>query len=354
MSMHDRTEPATPRKRDEARNEGKVTKSADVNSAAILVAAILLLRTVGLYMFEGLASFTRDALANLHVQDFNMCSIQELARFCMWRMAALCMPMVLGVGAAGLAANVLQVGLRVTPKALSPNFSRIDPVQGIIRLFSLRYAVELAKSLIKTLIVGYVLYVSLKKEVPLILDLGQMPALAAAASVAGLCWRLLCRVALTMIGIAILDMVYQRFEFEKSLRMTKQEVKEEYKRVEGDPTIKARIRQRQREIARGRMFLDVARADVVITNPTHVAVALRYDASSMSAPVVVAKGQRLIAQKIKEIARANNVPIVENPPVARLLYKTVEVGAQIPEHLYQAVAEILAYVYRLSQRVSAA
>jgi flagellar biosynthetic protein FlhB len=322
----------------------------DVNAAAVLIAALFTLRMAGPYMLESLKHLLREALSSVHAQELNIQSVYELWKLYMLKTGLLCMPVVVGVSAVGLVANVMQVGLRVTPKALSPNISRIDPIQGLARLFSFRYLVELGKSLVKTIVVGYVLYASLKKELSIILDLGQMPAPTAAGMVAGLCWRMFCRVALAMVVIGILDLLYQRFVFEKSLRMTKQEVKDEYKRVEGDPLIKARIRQRQREIARGRMFLDVARADVVITNPTHIAVALAYDASSMTAPTVVAKGQRLVAEKIKEIARANNVPIVENPVVARLLYKNVEVGEQIPEELYQAVAEILAYVYRLSQK----
>ncbi|MGB9618999.1 MAG: EscU/YscU/HrcU family type III secretion system export apparatus switch protein, partial [Armatimonadota bacterium] len=260
--------------------------------------------------------------------------------------ARLCLPMVTAAAAVGLAANVLQVGLKVTTKALAPDWSRIDPIKGLARVFCRRSLAELAKSTAKVVVVGWVVYAFLRGEYPKMMDLAGMSPLMIGQAAFELCWRLMARACAAMLIIAAIDYIHQRIQFEYSLRMTKQEVKEEYKRTEGDPIVRSRVRQRQREIARRRMMQDVARSHVVITNPTHLAVALRYDPEEMAAPTVVAKGQRLIAERIKEIARIHGIPLVENPPVAQMLYKTVDVGQQIPEQLYRAVAEILAMVYR--------
>jgi flagellar biosynthetic protein FlhB len=266
------------------------------------------------------------------------------------RFAMLSAPILIGTAAVGIVANVLQVGFKVTPKVLKPDMNKLNPISGMSRLVSKRSFVELAKSIAKILIVAYCAYSFLRTEYPVFIDLGGMAVSDMMSTVTGLCWRLMGRGCIAMLVIGILDYIYQKFEFENSIKMTKQEVKEEYKRTEGDPQVKGKIRGRQRQIARQRMSQEVARADVVITNPTHFAVAIKYDSKEMSAPIVVAKGQRLLALRIREIAKENGVPIMENPPVARLLYRTVEIGQQIPEALYQTVAEILAYVYQLGKR----
>lgn len=350
MASQDRTEPATPRRREEARQEGKVAKSMDVNSVVVLLAGILLLKVAGPYMLRGLMAIATDAFSHLHSREITMSNIGTYLASYGVRGALICLPLAIGLGAVGIASNVMQVGLKVTPKVLNPDLNRLNLVQGIARLFSWRCGVEIIKLVAKVGIVAWVVYASLKNQYFLLVNLAGMPLVSGFLLVGSLCWQLVLRAWIVMLAMAVFDFIYQRFQFEQSMKMTKQEVKDEYRRSEGDPYIKARIRQRQREIDRGRMFLDVARADVVITNPVHLAVALRYDSAEMAAPTVVAKGQRLIAEKIKAIAEAHCVPIIENPPVARLLYKTVEVGQQIPESLYQAVAEILAYVYRMSER----
>lgn len=352
MLTQDKTEPATPRRREEARDEGRVAKSADINSAIVLLVSLLLLRVAGPYLLQGFMSVARDTFSSLHHRQLGMDTVPTLAATYAIRCAWLCLPVAAGVGAVALASNVLQVGLRVTPKAIAPDWNRMDPLKGLTRLVSWRSLVELVKSTAKIGVVAYFVYSFLRSEYPAVLDLCGMPPVAIGGAVAGLCWRLLVRGCAAMLVIGILDYMYQRLSFDQSLRMTKQEVKEEFKRSEGDPHVKARLRQRQLEISRRRMMHDVARADVVVTNPTHVAVALRYAAAEMAAPMVVAKGQRLLAERIKSVAEAHGVPIVENPPLARLLYKTAEIGQQIPEELYQAVAEILAFVYQLSEKAA--
>ncbi|MDO8586200.1 MAG: flagellar biosynthesis protein FlhB [Armatimonadota bacterium] len=354
MPVQDRTEPATPRRREDAREEGRVAKSVDINSALVLLASLLAMRIGGPYVFSGLMDLTRETFMNLHSRGLSAEGLPMLVSWYGSRFMMLCAPVVLGTAAMALAANVLQVGFKVTPKALRPDLTRLDPIKGIARLASWRSLVELGKSTLKVAIIAYFVYTFLREQQPALIDLASMSPRGIGIKLGGMCWGLAMRGALAMLAIGVLDYIYQRFHFEQTLRMTKQEIKDEHKRAEGDPQVKGRIRQRQRDLARGRQIQEVARADVVITSPTHIAVALKYDTNKMSAPTVVAKGQRLIAEKIKAMAEAHQVPIVENPPIARLLYKVVEVGHQIPEDLYQAVAEILAYVFQMNQKAARA
>jgi flagellar biosynthesis protein FlhB len=354
VALHDKTEPATQRRRDDARDEGRVAKSTDMISALVMLVSLLILRVAAPYLFRMLTEIMQETFGNLHSRTVSTESISSLVVWYGSRFGMLCMPILLGTGAIALVANVTQVGLRVTPKAIKPDFTRIDPLKGITKLVSIRSLVELAKSIAKVGLVGYFVYAFLKNEYPSLMGLSGMSVQGIGLTLADMCWRLLVRGCIVMFVIGALDYIYQRLQFEQSLKMTKQEVKDEFKRSEGDPQIKSRMRQRFRELARRRMVQDVAKADVVITNPTHIAVALKYDSENMGAPTVVAKGQRLLAEKIKAVAAENRVPIVENKPIARLLYKTVEVGQQIPDDLYQAVAEILAYVYQLNHKVAGA
>jgi len=236
-----------------------------------------------------------------------------------------------------------------TLEPLKPKFNRLNPIRGFQRLMSMQGLVELAKAALKLTVVGYVTYGTLRDNFGVLLQSLEQSPLKAATDI----WRILYNVALKvcmlLLVVAVLDLYYQRYQHRKSLRMSKKEVKDEIKQQEGNPQIKGKIRQRQRQIAMRRMMQEVPKADVVITNPTHYAVALRYDARTMSAPVVVAKGEGFIAARIKEIAKEHNVAIVENKPLAQALYRTVEIGEVIPAKLFQAVAEVLAFVYRLRQ-----
>lgn len=353
MPLEDRTEAATARRREEVREEGRVAKSGDATTAVQLLICLLVARSLGPSLLEGMKDMLRYSLTHIDVNVLTMERLPSLASGYLTRIAAMCLPFAAVAASVGMAANVLQVGLKVTPKTLHPNFGRLDPIKGTMNLLSGRAMVELAKSIAKVVVVGLCIYTFLRDEMPGLLRLSGMQPSEMVQFMADLCWRLLIRGCLAFVLIGAVDYIYQRFSFEKSIRMTKQEVKEEFKRTEGDPQIKGRIKQRQREMSRRRMMQDVSKADVVITNPTHFAVAIRYDTATMSAPTVVAKGQRMMAAKIRAIAEANNVPIVQNPPVARLLYKTVEVGRQIPEELYQAVAEILAFIYEMNGKTAA-
>lgn len=350
MPLEDRTEPATQRRREDARNEGRVAQSNDLNAALVMITAIYVIRAMGPFVIQLTKSMMQTSFAGFGKTDLTVNNIASVLSGYALKGVLLFLPIVVAVGAVGFVASVMQVGMKIATKSITPDFTRIDPIKGITRMFSVRSAVELLKSILKIVIVGAIVYSFLKNEFSNLPNLAEASFGESLSYTANLCWRLLTRSCLAFLVLSVLDYMYQRYQHETSLKMTKQEVKEEYKRLEGDPQIKARIKQRQIEMARKRSLKDVPSADVVITNPTHIAVALKYDSEKMSAPVVVAKGQRLLAERIKSIADAAGVPIVENVPVARALYKNVDVGQQVPSELYRAVAEILAYVYRLSKK----
>src|SRR3989337_3709761 len=260
------------------------------------------------------------------------------------------LPFLVLVALAGIVSNILQTGFVFSPKALGVKFERINPAEGIKKILSLRSIMELFKSVIKITIVGYTSYRLIKSEFhnfPLLID-GDVHYIF--SYMGHMTIKLVIWTGIVIAVLAAIDLGYQKWQFNKNLRMTREEVKEEYKQQEGDPLIRSRIKSMQKEMARKRMMAAVPKADVVITNPTHLAVALSYKPGRMNAPKVVAKGAGLIAEKIKEIARSSNVTVVENKPLARTLYKIVKIGDEIPANLYKAVAEILAYVYKLKRK----
>jgi flagellar biosynthetic protein FlhB len=230
-------------------------------------------------------------------------------------------------------------------ESVQPQISKIDPIKGFERLFSLRSLIELIKNIFKICIIGTVAYLVIKNELENMFTLMEQSVWRTLAYLGGVCFKIVLVTTIVLVILSILDYIYQRWEYEKSLRMTKQEIKDEFKNTEGDPIIKARIRRLQREAAQKRMMAAVPNADVIITNPTHIAIAIKYDPDNMQAPVVVAKGADYIAEKIRQIAEESDVLIVENKPLAQVLYKTVNVNDLIPETIYRAVAEVLAYVY---------
>jgi flagellar biosynthesis protein FlhB len=349
-SFQERTEKATPRKKREAREKGDVAKSMEINAAIVLIVSLAGLRLFGGSLLGGLSGLMRSVFEQLHTIEISLDSIQAMSLSSLRYLGIMMAPFVGMIMLAGLGSNLIQTGFMFTGEQLKPKMNKISPAKGFKRMFSMRSLVELAKSIFKLLIIGLVSYMSLRAELhnyPLLIhsDVGQIVAFISRVGFA-----LALRAAVILLILAVFDYAYQRFEYEKKLRMTKQEIKDEYKRTEGDPLIKSRIRSIQREQARKRMLSEVPKADVVITNPIHLAVALKYDSKKSSAPVVVAKGARLVAEKIKKIAHENNVPVVENKPLARMLYKSVEVGGLIPYELFKAAAEILAYVYRLKKK----
>jgi len=347
-SYQDRTEKATPKRRQDARKKGQVAQSREIPSVMILMMSLGVFFFAGSWMFWNLADFMSSTLrssAQLLIAD-----IPDTTVFVLQTARAIfkiLLPLLLVVFVAGLAGNVVQSGFLLSSEALAPKWTKLNPASGLKRLFSLRSLVELVKSITKILFVATVAYLMIKQDLDLIPTLTQQSVLDIFAFAARVAFKICFNVCLALVLLAILDYAYQRWEHEKSLKMTKQEVKDENKQTEGDPKVKARIRSIQMETARQRMMAAVPEADVVITNPTHLAVALRFDGARMIAPQVIAKGAGYVAERIKQIAAENDVPLVEDKPLARALYKIVEIGNTIPADLYKAVAEVLAYVYRL-------
>ena len=245
------------------------------------------------------------------------------------------------------AAVIAQVGFAITGEPFGPKFDRLNPFTGMKKIISLRSCVELLKGLLKASIFAVMIYTAIRSYLPLSSKTMQMPLNIGAGQFWDMLWSLAMRLALMLLVMAFADYAYQKWDFEKSIRMSKKEIKDEYKQMEGDPQIKQKIRQKQREMAKQRMMADVPKSDVVITNPTHIAVALQYDRKVMQAPVVIAKGGDFLARQIREIAHANLIPVIENKPLAWMLYENVDVGEEIPEDMYKAVAEVLAFVYKL-------
>lgn len=346
----EKTDPASPWKRRELRKRGDVPKSQDINAVVGFLAVLLLLHA-GAQPFLGrivrLVEHEWQAIDRPVVSPDNLGNLVtgwSLTFFdLMW-------PLLLVSFLAGMIANVLQVGFLLTGDPLKMDLQRINPFLGLKRLFSLPGLQGLLQAILKTGAVGYIAYRSLASQLPQVAVLPYLNAGAMVVVVEAIAFRLFINCGLALFVLAAADYAFRRWQWERDKRMSKQETKEEYKRHEGDPTVRQRIKQKQRELAMRRMMAEVPESDVVITNPIHVAIALRYDADRMPAPLVVAKGQRLIAERIKDLARQHGIPIVANPPLARSLHDAVPVGGEIPERLYRAVAEVLAYVYRLRGR----
>ncbi len=352
----EKTEEPTQKKLTDARKEGQVAKSQELNHAISLVMVFLLLRIIGFYMgtrfmemftwvYEGIPSQIVQTGGNLSVRDFcnyiNRCALQLLL---------ILLPVLLTGFAVSVIVNLVQVKWAPTAKPLAPKFNKLSPLSGVKRLFSMEKLFELLKSVVKIFVIGYMTYITLRDKVGMILLLENISLKEGVGLVLETVLDMGFRIAILYIVVGVADYAYRRWKFHKDMMMTKQEVKDEYKNSEGDPQIKGKIRQKMREVSQRRMMQAIPQADVVITNPTHFAVALKYDLEIATAPIVVAKGADLLAQKIKDIARENEVEIVENKPLARMIYHNVELGSMIPPELYQAVAEVLALVYNLREQ----
>jgi flagellar biosynthetic protein FlhB len=347
----EKTEAPTQKKREDARKEGQVALSREVASAALLGAVLVyffVMGTAGLRQMEG---YWVHSFRALHItQDVDIQFLYAQFREGLWLLTTILIGLFALVFLVAIAATLLQVGIHVNPLKFQGN--RISPLTGLKRIFSTNGLAELAKGLFKMGVIGYVTWVSLSGEIVDLMSLSKLPLSGILAFNFTLLAKLFGRVAIALTILAVFDYLFQRWQFEQRLKMTKHELREELRQTEGDPQLRARVRQIQRELSRARMMQNVPKADVVVTNPTHFAVALEYDRDVMSAPRVTAKGADFIAERIKAIARENDVPIVENPPVAREIYNRVEIGDEVPEDFFRAVAEILAYVYRLRGRTA--
>ncbi|MEL7608372.1 MAG: flagellar biosynthesis protein FlhB [Bacillota bacterium] len=348
----DKTEKATPKKRREAREKGQVFKSTELATALSLIALFGALSILGSSMMDRLGEYMTSVFGagKSLPETLTISTVQPLMLNAVLNMFLVILP-VLGVAfMAGLVFNYLQVGFLFSTKAMAPKFSRINMLEGFKRIFSKNTLIELLKSLIKLAVLGYIAYTEYQEQVEKVPRLMQSGLTGSIVAMVNILFGLAFKLGLALAVLGPLDFLYQWWKYEKDLRMSKQEIKDEYKLTEGDPQIKGKIRQKQRQMSSLRMMRAVAQADVVITNPTHYAVALAYEEGKHSAPLIVAKGKDLVAQRIREKARENHVEIVENKPLAQQLYFFCEVGDEVPEKMYQAVAEILAYIYRMKNK----
>ncbi|MBN1164114.1 MAG: flagellar biosynthesis protein FlhB [Candidatus Krumholzibacteriota bacterium] len=339
----EKTERATPKRRKEARGKGQVAKSQEINSFIILTAGTLIIFSFHGYIVRSILHVFARAFS-VSPECVEAGNISNLGWEIFYSFFPIVSPFFIGIVAAGLMANLGQVGFHVTPDVLSPKFDKLNPVNGLKRILSWRSVVEASKGLVKIGIIGFVAYQAIRPAINQILSLSlsSQPDLIGLSLKVGL--NIMLRVLVVMVVVAALDYAFQYWQHEKSIRMSLRELRDELKETEGDPLVRERIKSIQREMARRRMMEDVKKADVVLTNPTLLAVALTYN-PQLQAPKVVAKGRYHLAERIKKVAREFNVPVMENKPLARALYKACQVGEAVPVTLYQAVAEILAYVY---------
>ncbi len=340
--------PATPKRRQEARKKGQVLKSQELTSAVMLLALVGVLRFWLPYIFNQMANLFRY-LTSLDM-EWNIRSVWEVMITVSWQCMLILGPIFLASMVVAIAVNFLQVGSLFTVEPIKPQFSRLNPVEGVKRMFGIKAMVQLVKSLFKVVIIGYFLYDVIRDHIDIFPALQAVEVTQSIIVLGNLLFELAWKIALAFLVLAFADFLYQWWEYEKNLRMSHDEIKEEYKQTEGDPQLKAQIKKRQRMMAMRRMMENLKTADVVITNPTHFAVALKYDMTKHSAPYVVAKGQNEIALRIRTIAEENHIVIMENKPLARALYAQVDIGQVVPADLYKAVAEVLAFVYKLNKR----
>lgn len=348
----EKTEEATPKKKEESRKEGSVAKSKDLVTGVSLFALFLTLRFamnyVGTKLIEIFSKYwthISSAITEGYSVQLFIATMHEIGK----DMIIIVAPFLIVGFVISFFANKIQFKWMVTGKPMQPKLSKINPISGIKRIFSARSLFELGKSVIEVLLIGYMAYTVLKNHLNDLFLLYDVTIEQSLAMLMSIIWEMGIRISIVMIIVGIVDYMYQRYKHKEDLKMTKQEVKDEYKNTEGDPKIKGQQKQRMRQASQRRMMNSVPEADVVITNPTHFAVALKYDAFEHSAPVVTAKGTDFLAAKIKDSAREHGVEIVENKPLARMLYYNVELDHEIPPELYKAVADILAYVYNLKK-----
>jgi len=350
----EKTEEPTAKKLSDARKEGQVARSKELTVSAELVTLFLALKIFIGYMGKNFIELFRGFFQDFGKAldgEFTVVMAEGLLRTSITKVILISLPMLAIAVAASFVIVLYQVKWKLSGKPLKPKFSKINPVTGFKKIFSLEKVVTLAVEVVKIIIIGYVAYSTLKKEWNTLLILYDMDLYQGIALIGKLVLDLGLKISMVFLAVGIADYIYQKFKFKKDMRMTKQEVKDEFKQAEGDPQVKRRIRSKMMEVSQRRMMQQVPQADVVITNPTHLAAAIKYDKEKAEAPILLAKGADYLAQKIKEIARENNVEIVENKPLARMLYYNVEVGAEIPPELYQMTAEVLAYVYKLKGKI---
>lgn len=346
----EKTLPASPRKIQQARERGQVAKSADLSAGTLLLLALLSMWMFGGQALTHMLSMTRYYLTDAHALLVEPATVQSLAAGAILRMAPVIAPLMVVLLIGGIIINISQFGFIASAQAITPKLERINPIAGFKRFVTLRTFVELIKSILKLTMIGYVVWLTLRGRMPELISLMDLTPWGSSKAILGLVFTVWWRIAMTLLIIGILDFGFQRWQYGRDNMMTQQEARDELRQLEGDPRIRQRVRQIQRQIAMQRMMTEVPEADVIITNPVTYAVALRYDVAATDTPVVSAKGARKMAVRIRDIGIENDVPIVERPELARALFRAVEVGQPISEELFRAVAEVLAYVYEIDRR----
>lgn len=350
----EKTEKPTDKRRKEAREEGQVAKSNEITTSISLITAFSTLALFTGYMYKKLREiFNESFRLSQYVEEFdfnNTVFVSKIIGEFFSQVLLTVLPFMAIGFIMAFVTSFLQVGWHPTLKPLKPKFERINPLKGFKRLFSLRVFVELLKSILKVVIISLIIYTTINGEIDYILNLFDHSVEEICVYMMNIIVKIGLKVGVFYVIVAAIDYGYQKYEHEQNLKMTKQEIKEEYKMQEGNPEVKRKIKQKMREVSMRRMMQELPKADVIITNPTHFAVAIQYDTEVSDTPLVLAKGADLVAKRIKEIAKENNIEIVENKPLARTLYYTVDIGQEIPPELYQAVAEVLAFVYKLKNR----
>lgn len=345
----DKTEEATPKKKGESRKKGQLPRSKDVNLAFTLLICTLVISLLSGFFASNIKSDMLYFLSQDYKQELTEVSARNYALLVIWRIGISSMPIIIPLMIGGIIASLMQTGFLLTGEPLKPSLGKLNPLKGIKNMFSKRSLLELVKNLIVISIIGYFGYDFVVDNYRKILAVGNLYFPSIGIEIKNLVMGIFTKITMVMIVLALIDYILQRLIFSKEMRMSKQEVKEEFKQMEGDPQVKGKIKQKQREMATRRMMQAVPDATVVITNPTHIAVALAYEEGGMNAPKVTAIGADNIAIKIKEIAKDNDIPIIENKPLARAIYDTLDIGSEIPGDMYQAIAEILALVFKMKK-----
>jgi flagellar biosynthetic protein FlhB len=343
----EKTEKATARKREKSREEGQVANSREAASVAVMMTTLLVFYFGAGWMLEKVRAFMLSTFLMIENFDMTVGSLYLLMRLAIVETMTIIAPLLLALLVAGVGINLVQVGWHPSTKTMEPKLSKLNPISGAKKLVSLKSLVELVKSCLKISLISYIAFRVVRDSFDQLISMGVTSIHSIIDLTGTIAMDIIWNVTIALILLAILDIAYQRYDNEKKMKMTKQEVKEENKNYEGNPQVKSRQRGLQRDIAMRRMMDAVPDADVILTNPTHVSVAIKYDALVSDAPMVVAKGAGVIALRIREIATENGVPILERPPLARELYRTVKLGSTVPKALYEAVAQILAFIYNL-------
>ncbi|MFD1952660.1 flagellar biosynthesis protein FlhB [Paenibacillus thailandensis] len=350
LFSQEKTERATPKKRQESRQKGQVAKSPELPASLSLLFCFLCFIMLGGYFKERILQLFGSLFQDWITMELTVDNVMKLSTQIVIDILLLIAPLLAVTVVFAVVGNVVQFGFLLTGEPLKMKLSKLDPIKGFKNIFSMHALVEFFKSILKVAIIAVCVYVTIRSEWTTVLALWRVPVEQIFGFAADLTMKLGLAVSAVLVVLGFGDYMYKRYEHEKSIRMSKQDIKDEYKKTEGNPLIKGRIRERQRKMALQRMMQEVPKADVIITNPTHFAIALKYDAGRMEAPVIVAKGVDYVAQRIKEIARENGVITMENKPLARALYERADIGDSIPADLFQAVAEVLAYVYKVKGR----